>query len=743
MATGDITAVRINAEGWYAEVDIEGLDTGGTYDFGLGTNNSLLSPKMSFTVTSSGYDDSGTLGTMTRTVYGTYRKRQVYPNNALADETDNTTYVTVRVALSDWVYADDTATVNIVSGFYNDGTNGSNAASSVSVTNNSAEDYPKVIANWSLPGFDRLTGSTFKLRCVAFHRSARQGKPVKCVKFTATDEHSNTVTTTITAPTIDSSIPDAMPVVEYIGELSTSTLTQGDIITCNFIAYPWYGDAGSIINTGDAVNTMPTPLYAPQYYLCDKTGAYGSTVAVVDSVSGDNGTGAVVDSASFNSESPPNAYRNIYAAANAIATYNNTNHSRNNCAAGIIYLKEGAHVWTGGTVSAGGQASGPCWCTVTKFPGATRDNVTISTASGTKQIGEKLKIDSVYINNSTAVGFTAMDYVWMTGCKLKSTGLATFNENKCLYFTHSDLGNCAEYKQFGTGNFTKSIIRGCQTYETITNGFQWYTFIGNKLVLGATIQNSYSGQTAPALTNMVIAYNRVEQTTDKQLVVITGTNSLISHNTAMVQNLFIKTAAEGTGPLVWIHGDATTTSIHNVLLCYNSFLGQRNNQAYNDYNLNGVGPVYHNHWTSIGNVYEDMNTVTDYEPHGGTAGAERYGNHAIRHGVSFIGNVTLNRVGIEDYEIEFGLYYARGTSNATPLVPNFLDDKTNTATGGDYRPTASTPFLSFIPSGMAVLPYDIAGVARRDDGTGCIGAYEYQSVVKIPMMMRHFAARRR
>jgi hypothetical protein len=95
-ATGDITAVRIikdtcsvgiTCNGWVAEIDITGLATGGTYNFGMGTNNDPTNAKIVFTLTSHGYDTSGNATTITRTIYGTQWLRKAYPNNAVADET--------------------------------------------------------------------------------------------------------------------------------------------------------------------------------------------------------------------------------------------------------------------------------------------------------------------------------------------------------------------------------------------------------------------------------------------------------------------------------------------------------------------------------------------------------------------------------------------------------------------------------------------------------------------------------
>lgn len=116
MATGDITAVRINSAGWYAEIDIEGLDTGGAYAMGWGANNDPSTCKVVLTVTSPSWSDTGASTTIERTVYGTIPKRLPYPDHATKDETDNSTYVTVRVALSEWIYDTDTVEADVSSG---------------------------------------------------------------------------------------------------------------------------------------------------------------------------------------------------------------------------------------------------------------------------------------------------------------------------------------------------------------------------------------------------------------------------------------------------------------------------------------------------------------------------------------------------------------------------------------------------------------------------------------------------
>ena len=739
-ATGDITAVRITndarGEGWVAEIDITGLSTGGTYNFNLGTNNATTTNTPYFTVTSQGYDNSGNATTITRTVYATNYERKIYPSDATANETAGAGFVTVRVALSDWIYSSDTLTFTAPATFYTQGS-GNNTVSGLSVTNNSVEAYPKVIANWSYPGYSRITGSTFNLRAVAFHRSAQQGRPVRAVKYTCADQHSNTATNIVTSPTIDGTLGDAEPVIEYIGTINTSGLTQGDVLTCNFIAYPWYGDSGSILNTGDGANTMPTPLYAPQTYLLDKTGAYGSTVAVVDPVSGVNATGVAVDSATFNGtndNATTHPFLNIFAAANAIAAYNNTNHSRNDVGGGVIYLKEGSHVWTGGTLTAGAKANANAWVTVTKFPGATRANVLISSAGNDKLLAHKLKLEDVRITNSTVIGFTGMDSVWVNNSDIYPTAAATFYTNTLLYITGSNINDNGEMLPYSTVTASRALIRGSTSTATNTTGARPYVMIGNHLAFsgGATVSSDYSGQTTPVYSNTIYAFNFLTQ--------FTATSPLLGHlnssvamttGIAIVQNI-LEQASSGSVPLVQIAADTSTSNpVNNILIWNNSLIGQRINATYNDINLNGTAPAYRRNWSIEGNIFDDYNEVTDSDSHGGTPDAARYGNHSSIHGAGLNSNVLLQRVGaIPGFVPKFiGLNSVSGSS----LNPFYVSDKSYVGTGagnGNYRLTASSPALNLIPSGGAVLPFDLAGNARKNNGGGAAGAYEYLNTTK-------------
>jgi len=113
-ATGDITGVEISPSGAEpygacADITIDGFTTGKVVDFGSGYGAQLDyadigAATIVFTVVSEGYDSTGTLGTVTRTVYATSVVRKPYPNDADDQEPSATV---IRVALSDFIYVDD------------------------------------------------------------------------------------------------------------------------------------------------------------------------------------------------------------------------------------------------------------------------------------------------------------------------------------------------------------------------------------------------------------------------------------------------------------------------------------------------------------------------------------------------------------------------------------------------------------------------------------------------------------
>lgn len=742
-ASGVISSVTVGADGWYADIGIQNLGTGGSYAFGLGSNNDPAtgSPKIVFTVTSLGFDLTGAATTVTRTIYGTKAVRQPYPNASLNQETVAGGVVTVRVALSNYLFAKDNTgagnsgtapTVTIASGFYTQAGTPNTAATNMAVTNNSTRPYPKVVGNWSWPGYDKV-GTSFTARAVAFHSSAAAGRPVQCVKFTATDQHTNTVSSTVTDPTVDNSVGDAQPVVEYTASLATSSLAQGDLVTVNFIAYPRVGDTAACLDTSSGT-AQPTPLYGPISVVCDKTGAYATSAAVVDPVAGNDATGAVT--AAFNANTPPPAYLTMAAAFDALSTYNNTNYGRNNCGGSVMYLKDGTHPWVNGSPTLGSTPD--AWLTITKFPTSTRGNVIIGTFVTGHSLGLKVKLLDVLITGQSTLGNIfagAGSLLWIDRCEINcpTANQPPFYTNTVWHVTRSLVTSLNQgFRPFSTVNAAPGIIRGNTVVTAGTAGIA-YTFLGNNMPAASQINDSYSGQTIPAPTNTIVAYNKLSGSMGSAAPVALRMNTVSdTHGAAFVQNLMEITTSSAS-PALQIAADSSTgTPVNNVLVWNNVVVGQRTNLAYNEVDTaSGGGLAYRLGWSVKGNIFDDANIKSDtFAGSGFAADTAKVGNWSFLYGCGCSGNVYAETVGIgapgtflwempglRCYQppITAGTQPPTGSTNVYGYL-QFVDPRSYTGTasgsgGGDYHLQKTSP-----AAGMQrdlVMPLDFNASPRQ------------------------------
>lgn len=729
---GDPIAFVVRSDGWSADLTFKGMVDGGAYDFGLGANNDPLDgdPKVEVVVRSPAFTDSGGATTIDRTVYGTKQVRKPYPDQALNDEVESGDDVSTRIALNEYVYSGDTiVSVTIISGLYNDGLLASRSRS-IAGTNNSTAAHQKVVGNWSWPGWQRLTASS-KLRAVVFHRHGQQGRPVRAVKFTVTDG-TTTVTEIITAPTYDSSVGDAVPVVEYVTTTDlTAGLTQGAVLTANFVAYPWVGDAGSALDTADGVNsnaTTPTPLYAPQLHVCDKTGGYASSLAVVDPAAGNDATGAV-STVLATAEATP--YLTMAAAFNALRTYNNTNYSRNNCGGSVMYLRTGNNAFVNGSVTLG--TTPDTYLTITRHPSDPRSGVFITNQVTGKSLGLRLKIYDVTISATNAAGTFSPggnSALWIDSCALTSTSGIPVYQNRVWSITRCAVTGMAQwFAPNSTEDWRPALIRGnALSFTTGTCNIRTYCLIGN-LKTGNTTAGSFNLQrtsassTAPKCDNGVVAFNKfLGLNNNLNTTVGWVTDMTITHGQAIVQNVFENFKSTST-PLVQVAADGAASSTdpnNNIIIWNNTFMGQRQNLAYND---NGSEAPVRLYWSVKNNIHYDDNIKTDTFT---TANAARVNNWSQLYGVGWSGNV-LGKNGTAFTHEFAGLKST--TSNWSAGGPSayfkftayaaYTGTGGDGAGGGDYTLAASAPALDM--QADLVIPNDIAGNARAS--TDAAGAY--------------------
>lgn len=706
MAAGDILSCEVLATGWQAKVIIEAFKDGGTYDFG-DIDASVANAKLTMTVVSEGYNTSGTLGTKTRYVYGTRVCQKAYPNQATAEETESGGNVELTIALSDYVYDDDNTgagksgtapTVTIASGWYTDnGTGGSsaanNATTALAVTNSSTQDYPKVIARWAVVPYQRFT-SSFSLEAVAFHRFAESGKPVACVKFTATD---GTNTENITATEMSkSAAADSLPC--YTASLTASAYTDNAVVTANFTAYPWVGDADSTLTsiggTANALTLGPLPLVA------DPDNDVPIYFAVVDTAGNDT-TGVASTTYATAAASP---FATVRKAVDAISTANG-----GSADFGRVLLNAGSHS------SLGSTGNGACtngWVTVepNTNTGATKATAKITGAPGAYVRGF-VQLKSLTIEPTGYVmGGAAGRYLWIDDCAVNRATYSTtkpFGEYPHIYVTHSTSDKCDAFGANGTGN-VPALIRGVSATDTIGFGGAGY---GARTVLTTTV----NGNDARAVvlcpisaSNTVIAYSRVIADANTSNASIGGDGAY--DHCAVVCNILERSAGSQTVLSLW----SNTTPNTNVLVWHTTIAGERLNIGYND---TGTSAVARSNYSAKFNAAYRICTKHDVFT---TGNAARVGAWSVLYGVGWVGNHSESADASFPHEDGTGYRGMRGT-HAT--AAGYVDDNSGASgTGnGDYTPDTGSVLIGKIATAAdVVIPWDINGVAFA--AGGCAGA---------------------
>ena len=297
------TLARVD-DGWILEVEIDGFATGMAVDFGSGYGVDLqdadvASASITVSVVSEGYNASGVLGTVNRTLIARKVIRKVYPNQAQEEQATTAGGARIYLALDDYVYDDDKnggtgtsgtdPTVTIAAAaFRNDGGSSETSASAtaLAVTNNSTADYPQAIGQWdhyvgAMPA-DRIKGN-WMLACNAYHKHG-----IAAIKLLADGVTSLTnLSTFVTSQTLNQRTATGLYLGAYQSQFGPLTFfIQGETINCNFEIYPVVGDADSVLDTSSFTTASEEIRgYNQVPIICDKDDAL-DVIKYVDSVSG-------------------------------------------------------------------------------------------------------------------------------------------------------------------------------------------------------------------------------------------------------------------------------------------------------------------------------------------------------------------------------------------------------------------------------------------------------------------------
>jgi hypothetical protein len=722
----------------------------GIFNFGFDTNSTPSEAnRISLSLESKGVQADTSEGTVTRQLRGTKQLRLPYPGQARDDVTQESgTNATARIALDDFVFRNCTNIVlTLQSGLYRAGTV-SNKSATVSVANESFLAHPRSLAKWSWPPYWRITNDTYQIRCVAFHRSGANYQPVRAVKFWAICEDGSTnEPVVITNATVDASMPDAVPVVEYVATLSAANFGQSKWVTNHFAVFPWVGDADSVVRTDDGVNSAPSPYYAPYPLLCDRLGTYGAAVGVV-ATNGSDANGRILRASDWRSAAPPSPFRTVDGAVAALKGSNSLWFARGDAGGGTIYLREGDYAWTGGSSFRGTRPG--TWLTVDGFPGDVAANVVFTNRGSSYGFASGVdRIRNVRFRTTVGGTFRNVDKLWLDGIRLESAEVSCFVSPTNVWVTHSTLitNGTVGLDYLSPISTTFHLVRGClfSQWGGASRGIQAHTIIGNLRPDDVSGSNdttpafySYTGKPPKDGKDIILAFNRFYY-----LASVTGTAPLnwfrgmtSSDGLAIVQNLMEvhKSSATAGQPVLAISWSSSTmptsNRVNNVLIWHNTFVGSRCNLG-EDACGNGLDGGLEHHrtlWSVRGNLFASCNTKhdTEYIPNGG-----RTFGWPVLYGVGWSGNLD-QKLQTDCGPWRFAFFGAPGYQ-----FPTCSDARTNWfgyvsyrgwqggtnfgGGGGDYHLTSGSPAVGFPV--LHSLPYDIEGADRRLGDAS--GAYSY------------------
>lgn len=601
MAAGDIISAAISGtsphDGWVLELTIEAwgakdvasINCGWTEPANSkGNDPAVDTPTCVLNVTSEGYDATGSVTAVVRTVYGTKRVRQAHPNQALFDTTIDGSDLIVRIALSDFVFASDTAITAACSAGLVVATDAeeSNAVESIAVVNNSMKAYPKVKAAWvdrasTLPG-TRL-GNTYEGAVFAAHAYG-----IAAVKFTVADQTTSVeeiVTTQVSLECERTAAGTVPSITGYQADLDITSLEDGDAGTASFIVYPRIGDASSLYDSGDYGSGNAHLRSRP--HRIRSSASFPNVYVYVDTANGDNGTCvASTDPATARANPAAHTWNAITKARDFI----NTNYARANSADGIVVrLMDNAGAdqnfeW-GRTGFATTMTAPACGLVFEPDPLNTGE-VAFTTDNGTSNnylingltLIRELNIAPVSGDQSNYIGrATATDWYVLDRCVITSASTST---GAPLF--QSDVSNVTRYccrneSWYSAGAWGGVFIESVDYHGKVgaNGGFAigWkldsHPTLGNwtEVAANAAIANSV------AVSNLVFAFFELSTLVEPAFNMASDqTNCYYGH--AIVRRYSNAVAgASGTQPL----GDMITTPMSDVLMEHLTVVGGRFN----------------------------------------------------------------------------------------------------------------------------------------------------------------------
>lgn len=677
----------VNADGW----SVEYTATPGS-----------LNPLDSIAVSQAGFDDTGTATTVSETLTATQRVRQVYPNQA--------SLASNRVALSGELLSTTT-----ISG----------------VTNNSTLVSPKPIVNWVMTS-RVLVGDTVRVGVTGNHWAARNGRPFRCVVFTATDG-TTTVTSTVTTMSVSTTgAGDVHAVLAYETDLNISTLANPADITINAKVYPWIGVAASVHDS--SVNSGHRE-FSPRLFRRDTAKLAAPNVVYV-ATGGVDATGYVGTDATLAAASPCLTYTGAINRARTVL--GTTSGSLDNLE---IRLTEGT--WA---LTANATANTTSFCvTVTRAPGAVKANTILNFGAANYQANVTylrfkglniVRAGAFYLHNGST-GFCVVE-----DCTFNTNGFTgAIAQTGPLFFWNGVVCPAAMSNILGPSTYSHAMTRGVDAQSTV-GFFQGFLILGSKFNGGVYSATGFSED------NSIIQFCSFRNTPSANATVqLNGTLTGFSFSQNLLEVIHTTTSTPALRP----SSDNNTNNLTHVLFDNNTvasghFQVGRYNAFYDEtaltYRTHSFCRVRNSVFGSLynkGDVFLGTNGNGTPNP---TDAPLHIGNWAQLYGVGWKNNQMLfaqsgtNTLGDNEGVAYGGLGSTWAASNLTPTVAltagvNFTDWKattTNSGTGaaiagvggGTYTLPSGSALLAKVAAADEVFPFDLAGAARS---RGAVGAY--------------------
>jgi hypothetical protein len=664
--------------------------------------------------------------------------------------------------LDDFIYGTDTITsATVFAGAYDSSSNASLDAV-ITLTNSSTMVAPKPDVAWITPPHQLVrSGETHRVELTAVHPYGQQSRMVAAVKFTAYDDSNvaTSLTRTVTAMTASTILTTTyghpVPVFGVSvtqAEMAAAGLADGQYSwraqVFSFAGLEWDSDTDGFGPTGTwSISTKSAGNNAKRiHFELDSDNTVSIYYAKV--AAGGNDTTGVASTTIATARATPCATIN-----GAAAKINTANGSTK---AGVIMIEGGLTLTGFGGSLDSSKTYGTVWLTIRKDPAdggvATINADTVTAANrvcGLRTKFENLTLNAVgtspVINNAEPANSSAAatHELWFDNCILTGTGSqAPLSAAGWFIIYNSSLTSTVNL----TGNSRNAfhMLAGSTLNAAGTNGAAISTALhalGNKFQLKATISNvatRYWNDNTQAAACSIYGWNSWYNCTQNIIWAVacngsndggtTATTLPYTAGASWVSNLIEANTDTTKGGQIC--ADAVTTTCPRLYFMWNTSAGDGFNALYNDTNTGGVGQVLKIGYI-IGNLSADRNYKNQYYDLVAAKG-DRTGNHAVRFGVAAKYNFVY---GIGSFDAvpspknQAGDYYEQ-TSTFSGVVgfTNDLSKKGTSTPGagnGDYRPTTISAAKSIVPAAAQMLPIDLNGTARRTDGTGVPGAFEW------------------